>query len=208
MLWDGVDLRTLDPISLRRRIQAVFQDATAYDLTARDNILLGDTSAEGNPDRITAAARAAHAHNVIAALPNGYNTLLTRVFYSSDDDRNDPRAGTTLSGGQWQRIALARALLLDDPDLLILDEPSSALDAQAEHDIHEELRRRRHQRTSLLISHRLNVVRSADQIVVLADGQITQAGTHAELVHCSGPYANLFELQSKGYRETTGTTPA
>lgn len=207
VLWDGIDLRTLDPISLRRRIQAVFQDATAYDLTARDNIMLGDTSAEGNPDRITAAARAAHAHNVIAALPDGYNTLLTRVFYSGDDDRNDPQAGTTLSGGQWQRIALARALLLDDPDLLILDEPSSALDAQAEHDIHEELRRRRHQRTSLLISHRLNVVRSADQIVVLADGQITQAGTHAELVHCSGPYANLFELQSKGYRETTGATP-
>ena len=206
VLWDGIDLRTIDPISLRRRIQAVFRNATAYDLTAHDNILLGDTSAEGNLDRITAAARAAHAHNVIAALPDGYDTLLTRVFYSSDEDRNNPQSGTTLSGGQWQRIALARALLLDDPDLLILDEPSSALDAQAEHDIHEELRRRR-QRTSLLISHHLNVVRSADQIVVLANGQIAQAGTHAQLVHCSGPYADLFELQSKGYRETNGATP-
>lgn len=208
VLWDGVDLRALDPATLRRRIRAVFQDATAYDLTAAENILLGDTSAQSRPARIIEAAQAARAHEIISDLPDGYDSLLTRVFYASDDDRNDPRSGITLSGGQWQRIALARALLLPDPDLLILDEPSSALDAEAEHEIHQELRRRRRLRTGVLISHRLNVVRTADRIVVLANGQITQTGSHAELVHAPGPYADLFALQSRGYRDSTETEPA
>ncbi|MGC4773088.1 ABC transporter ATP-binding protein [Micromonospora sp. DT44] len=198
--WDGVDLRDLDPAALRERLGAVFQDFMPYDLSAAENIALGDLSARDDPERLRTAARHAGIHDALAALPRGYDTLLTRIFFDGPD-RDDPQAGVVLSGGQWQRVALARGFLRADRDLLILDEPSSGLDAEAEHDLNQRLRELRRGRTSLLISHRLNAVRDADTIVVLADGQVVECGDHDRLMAADGGYARLFNLQARGYRQ-------
>ncbi|MFB9236644.1 ABC transporter ATP-binding protein [Plantactinospora siamensis] len=195
--WEGTDLRDLDPAALRERIGVVFQDFMAYDLTAAENIGVGDLGSAGDRDRLRAAARAAGADEVLDRLPRGYDTLLTRVFHDGDDGC----AGVVLSGGQWQRVALARAFLRANRDLLILDEPSSGLDAEAEHDLHRRLRDLRTGATSLLISHRLNAVREADLIVVLDEGRVVERGNHAELLARGGRYARLFALQSRGYRD-------
>ena len=207
ILWDGIDVRDMDVAELRRRIGAVFQDFMHYDLTAAENIALGDIdacgAALGDRDRITAAARLAGVDEMIGALPHGYDTMLSRMFVS-EQDKDDPETGVVLSGGQWQRLALARAFLRDKRDLLILDEPSSGLDAVAEHEVHTRLREHRHGRTSVLISHRLGAVRGADQIVVLDDGAIFERGTHDELMAADGVYAELFRLQAAGYQENVG----
>ncbi|MEV6393532.1 ABC transporter ATP-binding protein [Streptomyces sp. NPDC051907] len=197
ILWDGVDIRRVPVHELRRRLGAVFQDYMNYDLTAGENIAVGDVRALDDPAKLTTAAREAGVHDVVAKLPHGYDTMLSRVFAAGDADDD---AGAQLSGGQWQRLALARAFLRTDPDLLILDEPSSGLDAEAEYDIHLRLRRYRAGRTSLLISHRLGAVRDADRIVVLADGRITEEGSHAELLDEDGTYARLFTVQANGYQ--------
>ncbi|SCG65803.1 ABC transporter ATP-binding protein [Micromonospora halophytica] len=202
ILWDGVDLREFDPQALRERLGAVFQDFVPYDLTAGENIAVGDLSALGDSDRLRQAARHAGVDDTLTALPRGYDTLLTRVFFDGPD-RDDPQAGVVLSGGQWQRVALARGFLRAEVDLLVLDEPSSGLDAEAEHDLHTRLRELRRGRTSLLISHRLNAVREADAIVVLADGRVTERGDHHGLLAAAGDYARLFNLQAHGYREDT-----
>ncbi|MFC4531424.1 ABC transporter ATP-binding protein [Sphaerisporangium dianthi] len=201
ILWDGTDVRDLDPVELRRRIRAVFQDATAYDLTARENIGIGDLTALSDLPRIERAARQAGVHDVIARLRHGYETMLTRIFFS-EADRADPETGVVLSGGQWQRLSIARGLVLDKPDLLVLDEPSSALDAEAEHEVHARLRAHRSGLTSVLISHRLGVVREADVIVVLSGGQVVERGTHVDLLAHDGEYARLFALQAAGYRSS------
>jgi ATP-binding cassette subfamily B protein len=200
VLWDGVDLRDTDPDALRDRIGVVFQDYVNYDLPAAENIALGDLTALGDEPRLRAAAVSAGVHDTLAALPRGYDTMLSRMFTDSAD-RDDPDTGVVLSGGQWQRLALARAFLREGRDLLVLDEPSSGLDAEAEHDMHTRLRAHRARRTSVLISHRLGAVRDADLIAVLDDGRITELGDHAGLVALGGTYARLYRLQSRGYLE-------
>jgi len=198
--WDGSDLRDLEVAALRDRIGAVFQDFMAYELSAAENVGLGDVAALDNRARIETAARRAEVHDTVVSLPDGYDTMLTNVYYD-EQDRDDPATGVLLSGGQWQRLALARAFMRDDRNLLILDEPTAGLDPQAEHDLHDRLRRHRQGRTSVLISHRLGTVRDADVIVVLADGVVVEQGTHDELLAADAGYANLFRLQASGYAE-------
>jgi ATP-binding cassette subfamily B protein len=199
--WDGVDLRELDLAALQERIGVVFQDYVEYELSAAENVGLGDLAALDDRARIEAAARRAGIHDALVALPDGYDTLLTRMYFDHAD-QEDPETGVLLSGGQGQRLALARAFLRDRRDLLILDEPSAGLDAAAEAELHHRLRAHRAGRTSLLISHRLNTVRDADTIVVLGDGQVLERGSHAGLLAAGGEYARLFRLQSRGYTDT------
>ncbi len=194
--WDGVDIRDLDPQSLRRRIGAVFQDFACYELSASDNIGLGDAGAVDDLGRITAAAELAGAHDTLAGLPHGYDTQLTRLFLGENE-----ATGVVLSGGQWQRVALARAVVRNDCDLLICDEPNAGLDADAEYEVHQMLRAHRAGRTSVLVSHRLAALRDADRIVVLDGGKVVEEGDHAELLRADGTYARLFARQADGYRE-------
>jgi ATP-binding cassette subfamily B protein len=197
--WDGVDIRDVDVAALRDRIGAVFQDYMTYELSAAENVGVGDVARLDDGARIEDAARRAGVHDVLAALPKGYQTLLTNAWYD-EADRDDPTTGVVLSGGQWQRVALARAFLRDDRDLLILDEPTAGLDPEAEYELHHRLKRHRAGRTSVLVSHRLNTIRDADRIVVLADGVIVEEGTHADLVRHDGGYARLFRMQADGYQ--------
>jgi ATP-binding cassette subfamily B protein len=194
--WDGIDIREFDIEALRRRIGATFQDFTSYDLAAKENIGIGDLDRLTDIDRIRAAAQLAEIDDTLARLPRGYHTLLSRAFFDVDD-----HVGAALSGGQWQRVALARSLMRDQADLLILDEPSSGMDAAAEYRINRSLRAYRAGRTSLLISHRLSALRDADQIVVLDGGTIAERGTHHELTSAGGQHARLFAMQASGYVE-------
>jgi ATP-binding cassette subfamily B protein len=207
ILWDGTDLRELDPAELRARISAVFQDYVNYELTAAENIGVGDLHALDDRGRITAAAERAGVHDVLAALPRGYDTMLGRRFNAPDagpDGVGVEAGGVNPSGGQRQRIAIARAFLRDTRDLVLLDEPSAGLDAAAEHEVHTRLRAQRQGLTSVLISHRLNAIRDADEIVVLSGGTVTERGDHATLLASGGEYATLFALQASGYQPATG----
>ncbi|MGW6393551.1 ABC transporter ATP-binding protein [Streptomyces sp. NPDC055103] len=203
VLWDGRDIRTFDPGELRRRISAVFQDFVRYDLTAAENIALGAPDAHGDPARIHAAAARAGVDGLLRSLPRGYDTMLGRAFPGGDPDADD---GVELSGGQWQRVALARSLVSGDADLLVLDEPTSGLDPEAEAEVNDLLARHRRGRTSLLVSHRLSAARGADHIVVLRGGRVVEQGTHEALVAAGGRYARLFARQAAGYAEDGGDT--
>ncbi|MGH3758722.1 ABC transporter ATP-binding protein [Actinophytocola sp.] len=204
ILWDGVDLRKLSVVQLREHIGALFQDYMSYDLSAAENIGLGDVTGLDDDTRIRAAAGRAGVHQIVRSLPRGYGTLLSRLFAPEPGSVEEGSGtGVLLSGGQWQRLALARAFMRDRRDLLILDEPSSGLDAAAEYEIHRELRRHRAGATSVLISHRLGAIRDADRIVVLSGGRITEHGSHDALLTAGGEYARLFHMQAEGYQPGT-----
>jgi ATP-binding cassette subfamily B protein len=186
---DGVDIREFETTALRRDIAVIFQDFAQYHLTARENIWFGHVETPLDHDRVVGAARHAGAHGVIAGLPRGYDTVLGKWFEDGEE----------LSIGEWQKVALARAFIRD-AQIIALDEPSSALDAKAEYEVFEQLRRLARGRTTLLISHRLSTVRMADRIYVLDRGRIVESGTHDELVREGGRYERLFETQARQYR--------
>jgi ATP-binding cassette, subfamily B, bacterial len=187
--WDGLATSDADRDALRARATVVFQDFLRYVLPARENIGLGRHERLEDDAGIEAASVRAGADKDLSALPRGYATLLGPQFVG----------GTDLSVGQWQRVALARAFFRDAP-LVILDEPTAALDARAEHQLFERLRELLAGRSVLLISHRFSSVRAADRIYVLREGAIIEHGTHAELVDAAGLYAELFTLQAAAYR--------
>lgn len=189
ILLDGRDLRDYDLHDVRANIGVIFQDFVRYSLTAGENIAVGRIEARGDAARIAEAARRSLADDVIEKLPGKFDQLIGKRF----------RTGIELSGGEWQKLAIARAYMRD-AQLLILDEPTAALDARAEFELFRRFNELGHGKTSMLISHRFSSVRMADRILVLVDGAVEAMGTHEELQAQGGRYAELFELQAAGYR--------
>jgi ATP-binding cassette subfamily B protein len=187
--WDGRDTREVDRRELLGHTAVVFQDFIRYALSAGDNIALGRHERASDIAGIVRAAEQAGADGDIVALPEGYEKLLGPAFID----------GTDLSTGQWQRVALARTFFRDAP-LVILDEPTAALDAKAEHELFARIGELFADRSVLLISHRFSTVRSADRIYVLHDGRVVESGTHEELMAVEGTYAELFSLQAIPYQ--------
>jgi ATP-binding cassette, subfamily B, bacterial len=189
ILLDGVDLREYDVEDLRKEIGVIFQDYMRYELLAKENIGFGKIEDLADHARIELAAQKSMAFQVIGKLPNGYDQMIGRRF----------DGGVDLSGGEWQKFALARAYMRD-AQLLILDEPTATLDARAEYEVFRRFAELTKGRMAVLISHRFSTVRMADRILVLQNGRIREQGTHNHLVALGGQYAELFELQAAGYR--------
>ncbi|HVJ13946.1 MAG TPA: ABC transporter ATP-binding protein, partial [Polyangiaceae bacterium] len=189
ILLDGHDLREYDLDALRADIGVIFQDFVRYHLTAAENIAVGRIEARADRERVESAARRSLADAVIKTLPAGYEQMIGKRF----------KGGVDLSGGEWQKIAIARAYMRD-AQLLILDEPTAALDARSEFEVFQRFKELSHGKTAVLISHRFSSVRMADRILVLVDGHVESMGTHEELLAEGGRYAELFELQAAGYR--------
>ena len=189
ILLDGIDLREYSVEDLRKEIGVIFQDYMRYEMPARENIGFGKIEAMDDHERIGAAAAKSLASDVIGRLPQGLDQMLGRRF----------DGGVDLSGGEWQKFALARAYMRD-AQVLILDEPTATLDARAEYKVFQRFSELTRGRMAVLISHRFSTVRMADRILVLANGEIEEQGTHDELLALGGRYAELFELQAAGYR--------
>jgi len=189
ILLDGHDLREYDLNALRGNMGVIFQDFVRYNLSAGDNIAVGKIAARGDHARIERAARRSQADEVIGTLPTGYQQMIGKRF----------KNGVELSGGEWQKIAIARAYMREAA-VLVLDEPTAALDARSEFEVFKRFKELSDGKTAVLISHRFSSVRMADRILVLADGMVEAAGTHDELMAQSGRYSELFELQAAGYR--------
>lgn len=187
--YGGVDLRELDPVDLRRRFGAVFQDFVRYQFPVSENIGLGEPARLADRPAIERAAEAGGATDLVKSLPRGFDTVLGSWF----DDAQD------LSAGQWQKLAVARAFMRD-AEVLILDEPTASIDAEAEFAMFQRFATLAKQRTAVIISHRFSTVRLADQIAVLENGKLIELGSHDALVAKGGRYAGLFELQARGYR--------
>jgi len=189
VLLDGVDLREYSLEDLYREIGVIFQDFMRYELTARENIAVGRVEELDNLALLQSAARKSMADNVVARLPHGYDQMLGGRF----------DGGLDLSGGEWQKVALARAYLRN-AQLLILDEPTAALDARSEFEVFHRFAELTTGKMALFISHRFSTVRMADRIVVLNDGRIAEEGSHDQLASMGGRYAELFEMQAASYR--------
>ena len=189
ILLDGIDLREYDVDSLRAEIGVIFQDYMRYDMLVRENIGFGRIEELGNQARVQSAAQKSLADPMIAQFKLGYDQMLGRRFEN----------GVDLSAGQWQKVALGRAYMRD-AQVLILDEPTASLDARAEYEVFLRFADLTRGRMAVLISHRFSTVRMADRILVLADGELVEQGTHGQLVALGGRYAELFELQAAGYR--------
>lgn len=186
---EGTDIREFGVKDLRRQFSVIFQDFVRYHMTATENIGLGDTNKMSDADKIVEAAKKSGADAFISKFPQGYNSKLGRVYFEGEE----------ISGGEWQKVALARAFLRESP-FIIMDEPSSAMDARAEYELFKRFAEMAEGRTAILISHRLSTVRMADMILMLEGGRIVEQGTHDELVARGGSYARLFEMQAKNYR--------
>jgi ATP-binding cassette subfamily B protein len=189
ILLDGIDLREYDLADLYREIGVIFQDFMRYEMTARDNIAVGQIGAIDNLAQLKNAAGKSMANEVIERLPRDYEQMLGRRFDT----------GVDLSGGEWQKVALARAYLRD-AQVLILDEPTAALDARSEYEVFQRFAELTAGKSALFISHRFSTVRMADRIVVLENGKIAEDGSHAELFSLGGRYAEMFEMQAASYR--------
>jgi ATP-binding cassette subfamily B protein len=189
ILLDGHPLADYDLDELRLNIGVIFQDFVRYYLSAADNVAVGRIDARDDHARIVEAAHRSMADEVIARLPHGYEQMLGKLF----------KSGVDLSGGEWQKIAIARAYMRDAP-LLILDEPTAALDARSEFEVFQRFKELSQGKTAVIISHRFSTVRMADRIIVLDGGRIEETGRHADLLAANGHYAELFELQAAGYR--------
>ncbi|MGI4864552.1 MAG: ABC transporter ATP-binding protein [Janthinobacterium lividum] len=189
ILLDGHDLREYDPAELRQEIGVIFQDFVRFQLPAGQNLAVGRISERENQPRIEQAAHQSLADTVIAKLPQGYDQMIGRRF----------NGGVDLSGGEWQKIALGRAYMRE-AQLLILDEPTAALDARAEFEVFERFKELTQGKTAVLISHRFSTVRMADRILVVENGRVQEIGSHEELLANNGRYAELFQLQAAGYR--------
>ena len=185
----GVDLREIPPDTLRGRIGVLFQDYASYELSVRENVVMGRPDHPADDARVMEALRDARSEWLVAKMPKGLDAKVGRLFDGGHD----------LSGGEWQRLALAR-IMYRDADMWILDEPTSSLDPEAEASIFAELKENLRGRIGLVISHRFSTVRIADRIAVIADGRVTEIGSHAELLRAGGRYARLFEIQAAGYR--------
>jgi ATP-binding cassette subfamily B protein len=189
VLIDGHDVREYDPDELRGEFGVLFQDYVSYQFTARENIGIGRVERLEDAPAISDAAAKSGASRVIETLPEGYDTVLGKWF----------DGGVNLSGGEWQKVALGRAFMRD-AQILILDEPSAALDAKAEYELFSRLQQLAHGRTAIFISHRFSTVRRADRILVFEEGRLIEQGTHHELLALGGRYAELFNLQAASYR--------
>jgi ATP-binding cassette subfamily B protein/ATP-binding cassette subfamily C protein len=187
--YGGVDLRDMDPADLRERVGAVFQDFVRYQFTAAENIGLGSPRFVEDRSRIAEAARRGGAAALVEGLPKGYDTVLGGWF----------EAGHEISAGQWQKLAVARAFMRDEAEVLVFDEPTAAIDAEAEHELFHRFQALAADRTAIVISHRFSTVRVADRIAVLHAGRLEEVGSHRELVARGGRYAHLFSLQAQGY---------
>ena len=189
ILLDGIDLREYDLADLHAEIGVIFQDFMRYEMTARENIAVGRIEVQHTPNEIEYAAEKSLASGVIARLAGGYDQMLGRRF----------ETGVDLSGGEWQKLALARAYLRD-AQLLILDEPTAALDARSEFEVFERFAELTEDKMALLISHRFSTVSMADRIVVLEGGRLVEEGSHSQLIAVGGRYAAMFEMQAASYR--------
>ena len=190
VLLDGLDLSEWQLDALRQRIGVIFQDFVRYQLKVGENIGVGDVAHIESRDQQQAAAEKGMAHPFIDSMDNGYDTQLGRWF----------KDGRELSGGQWQKIALSRAFMRTQADILVLDEPTSAMDAEAEARIFNHFREVTQKQMAILISHRFSTVRMADQIIVLDKGKVIERGSHEDLIRHNGKYAHLFAIQAKGYQ--------